>query len=178
MNLRGLAGFAAALGAVGTLGCSDPATSPPRGGAYLEVGNANPLEAGKNCPHSSLGITLGYTAPSQLSTGKPLTDEENGAHVSCSINGGKFHGQLTKDAGFFVMDGTVSNGTGTASIAVYDEKAVKTLASPSDKPCQVTVLSKSDEKIWATFTCEALTSSAPNLLCAATQGVVFLDHCD
>jgi hypothetical protein len=181
MTLRGLVACGAVLGAVVTMGCSDPAVSPPRGGAYLVVGPANPPVDGKNCPHGSTPITVGYVAPSAQSAGKPLVDDENGAQVSCSA-GSHFRGQLAKDAGFFVVDGNFdkATGKGTASITVYDEKAVKTLASPADTLCEVTVTSPQSiggEKVWASFTCAALTSNAPNQLCAATSGVFYFDHC-
>lgn len=181
MRLPGLLAVAAMLGAVSTMSCSDPVGPEPRGSAYLEVGQANPLVSGKNCPHTSSGIIMGYSAPSTTSSGSVLVNDEKGATVECSVSGGNFSGKLKAGNGYFIVSGTSDGAKGTAQVTVWDPNALETLVSPLDTPCEVSAsppLGIGGEKAWATFTCKAMVASPPNLLCAVTDGVFYFDHCD
>jgi hypothetical protein len=182
--LRGWMVGAAALGAMVSVGCSDPAAPPPVGGAYFEISAVSPTVSGKQCPHTGApGITIGSVPPSGSDKGHPLTDEENGASVECSVSGGKFKGYVQKNAFSVRVNGEIdtATGKGTMSFAAYDPNALTTLTT-KDTMCDVTVVEPmkiGGETAWAQFSCPALESpSQPSALCAAPVGWFYFDKCN
>lgn len=189
MKLRGLAVGAAALGSVVTMGCSDPAAPPAVGGVYIEVTSPSPTIPGKQCPHTGgAGITLGFVPPNVADKGKPLTDDEDGATVKCSVGSGetiKFSGQVQKGANSFRISGTVTKSTmtGTASVAFYDPAAVTTFTTPTDTLCDVVAtpdpMKIGDDTAWGRISCPSLVSpSQPNAACMAPVGYFYFGECD
>jgi len=189
MTLRGLTVGAAALGSMVCMGCSDPAAPPAVGGAYIEVTAPSPPVPGTQCPHTGgAGITLGNVAPSVADKGQPLTDDENGARVSCSVGSGdtiNFNGTITKPPFSFRITGSIakSTGSGTASVAFYDPNAVATFFSPTDNLCEVVATPEpmkiGGETAWARFSCPSLISkNNTGAACMAPVGYFFFDKCN
>ncbi len=189
MTLRFLGLAVTALAAWGTMGCSDPAKPDPVGGLYISIGNASSTDtpAGKKCTIQSHQANIGSVPPSQTSKGKPVTNDEGGATVACSVGDGSqinFTGSMSKGNVSFGIQGTVAKGgSGTASVQEYDPISLVTLQNPQDKPCTVEVtpppLTAGGSKIWARFECPGLISTTePVIYCAADTSYVFMDNCD
>lgn len=186
--LRGSSAGAVVLTVLAAAGCSDPAAPPAIGGATVQLGSVSPPVTGKACPSSGDPIYLGVNGvgPTANAKGKPYTDDENGANVSCSVGSGseiKFSGLVEKGGGFFQVSGTVTKGgSGKAVVSVYDPASTDVLTSPNDQLCDVFVdtlpLKVGAESIWASYTCPALTSTDnPSILCTVSQGWFYFDHC-
>lgn len=183
--LRGLSYGAAALLLMVSTGCSDPAAPPPVGGAYVEISSPSPAVPTKQCPNTGGGaLVLGKIPPSGSDKGSPLTHDEGGATVECSVDSGKFSGFINKSPIAFRMKGEIdqATGTGTGSLAVYDPGSLTQLVTDSAAPCTITVTEPQKiggETAWASFSCPALTSpSQPNVLCAAPVGYFYFDKCN
>lgn len=186
--LRGSSAGAAVVSVLAVLGCSDPAAPAAVGGATVQLSAVTPPVTGKSCPSQGDPISLGVNGagPSASAKGKPYTDEENGANVSCSVGSGadiKFSGLVEKGGGFFQVTGSVvKDGTGQAIVSVYDPASTDVLTSPTDKLCTVRVdtppLKVGSESIWASYSCPELTSTDnPSILCDVDIGYFFFDHC-
>jgi hypothetical protein len=191
MRLYGLGVGATALTVFFAMGCSDTAAPAPRGGLYFHRTTAAPgtVPSGKSCNIPLTAAQIGSTPPTAQSHGSLVTDGENGAQVSCAVNGSgtiKFNGQMIKgNVTFTITGGTVQKaGSGTMQVVEYDPDALTTLVSPTDTPCNVHIetppLGAVDGKIWALFDCPALISDdTPSLYCAASgDSVFYFDNCD
>jgi hypothetical protein len=188
MMLRGSSAGAAVLSILAMLGCSDPAAPPATGSATIQLSTVTPPVTGKSCPSQGDPIYLGVNGvgPSGTAKGKPYTDDENGANVSCSVGSGseiKFSGLIEKGGGFFQVTGSVTKGgSGKAVVSVYDASSTDVLTSPSDQLCDVYVdslpLKVGEESIWASYSCPALTSTDnPSILCDVDLSWFYFDHC-
>jgi hypothetical protein len=186
--LRGSSAGATIVSLLAVLGCSDPAAPPAVGSATIQLSSVSPPVAGKACPSQGDPIYLGLSGvgPSGTAKGKPYTDDESGANISCSVGSGaevKFSGLIEKGGGFFQVTGSVAKGgTGKAIVSVYDPQSTDVLTSPSDQLCDVFVdsdpLKVGAESIWASYSCPALVSSDnPSILCDVDLSWFYFDHC-
>jgi len=190
MMLRGSSAGAAVVSILAVLGCSDPAAPPASGGATVQLSTVTPIETGKSCPSQGDPIFLaeGGVGPSATAKGKPFTDEEGGAEVSCSVGSGaeiSFSGLIEKPASgmFFQVQGKVAKGgTGKATVSVFDPNSTDVLKNPQDALCDVSVENKplvvGEESIWAEYSCPRLVSDDNlSILCDIDQSWFFFDHC-
>lgn len=181
--LRGLSFGAAALLLMVSTGCSDTAAPPAIGGAYIEVATASPAVTGKQCPGGG-ALTLGSIPPSTTDNGSPLTDDESGATVECSVGGGKFSGFLYKAPVSLRIKGQVdtATGTGTATLQVYDPNSLTTLVSEDGQPCTVTATDPmriKDDTAWGQVVCPHMISeSQPSVLCSVPTAVFYFSECN
>jgi len=136
----------------------------------------------------SIASSTGTGTASVADKGQPLTDDENGARVSCSVGSGdtiNFNGTITKPPFSFRITGSIakSTGSGTASVAFYDPNAVATFFSPTDNLCEVVATPEpmkiGGETAWARFSCPSLISkNNTGAACMAPVGYFFFDKCN
>ena len=189
MTLKGILTVAAGTGLLTTLGCSDPVPPPPQGGVNISVRSApsSVTPAGKKCTVGGHQAFIGSPPPDASKPGSRVVDGEGGASVSCnvrksadgfSINGNANH----KGVSFSVTGSVMPAGTGTVTILHRNPTVLETVKSDQATPCTISVedapLQVASGRIWAKFSCPALTANQqPTLFCEG-EGFFVFENCE
>jgi hypothetical protein len=175
------------------LGCSDPVPPPAQGAVTLYVGQPTTTVAQMSCPTTATyqvaatdSKTKMIAPPTSTDPGESIISGESGSSISCSVTGGggnfKFSGSfvgytpLGIKVSLTFQNGVISGTTGTADVNVYtpDLSAIF-----SGTGCAITVQNQQVKggSIWATFTCDQI-SSPPSGLCGiASQSAFVFENC-
>lgn len=160
----------------GAIGCSDPATLPPKAAMAIDLG---PPAAGTTggCPTQHA-----YSIPDNefsdiMNTGSPdvrVTDGKNDVSVDCRVadSGGTFSifGQIKKTGANFAVsgEGITESGGGMASIAEKDPNSIQ-----GSGVCALTVKSLHGGAIWAQFQCDAFNENNGLGRCSSNGAFIF-----
>jgi hypothetical protein len=179
----GAAGAASNPASGGSSGAD--AALPAQGAFSVLVTAPSATVNGTACPVSGTKYGLGSPPPTALDPGQSIVSDHDGSVISCSVRGrppltfgGSLHGTTsTGDPVTLVLtDGTLAGNEGTANLSFFAPQLASQFTSST--PCRVSVVAGQVKpgSIWASFSCDVL-SSPPSGLCSAS-GVFVLENCD
>ena len=194
MHARGSSVSALAIALVSLVGCGSdegPPTANTVGTARADAGEAVPegppaqaaVALNKTSVSGCFNIATGalseppgtenYIAIINANVPPPddirVVDGESGAEVTCRVSGDSFTGRLVTSRLMFDVNGTVSGGTGTATISEWDTTSQETLTG---NDCALNVKSFGPGAAWSQFNCAEF-SSDPTIVCSVEGAFVF-----